>query len=180
MKNIIIIAIFSLLCVGVAAQVDYYANHDTVAGTNVVYKVEDLGTTYVIGDINNSHFGQGYRFQNGTPVTNDQIYYADPIGNLKQIYRQALEESFTAAEIANLRSSNEKVIISDAFDMSGDIMEVDFMFKKHPKLYSIPPDKWFAFEQKIKTYLKYTIPPRSQVLTFMVSTGTLYFDKLYN
>ncbi|GHU99111.1 hypothetical protein FACS1894159_02610 [Bacteroidia bacterium] len=179
MKNTIAITL-SFLSLNAIAQVDHYANHDTVAGTNVVYKVEDLGTSYVIGDINNSHFGQGYRFQNGTPVENDQIYYANPIGNPKQLFRQAVEETFTAAEIASFRSSNEEVMISDAFDMSGDIMEVDFMFKKHPKLYSIPPDKWFAFEQKIRAYIKYTIPPRSQVLTFMVATRILDFNELYN
>ncbi|GHU99085.1 hypothetical protein FACS1894159_02560 [Bacteroidia bacterium] len=171
------------MCLHAVAQVDHYANHDTVAGTNVVYKVKSSGDFYDISNINNTYDDEPYRYQDGTlvPYELSDKFYAIPIGDHKQLYRQAVEETFTAAEIAGLRSSNERVTVVNTFSTtSGNVLEVILGFPKHPKLYSIPPDKWFTFEQKIKAYIKYTIPPLCQALTFMGSTTFLYFDKLYN
>ncbi|GHV01373.1 hypothetical protein FACS1894159_09100 [Bacteroidia bacterium] len=171
------------MCLHAVAQVDYYANHDTVTGSNVIYKVkfEASWDAYDISNINNIYDDEPYRYQDGTLVEEADRFAAIPIGDHKQLYRQAVEETFTAAEITGLRSSNERVVIVDTFSTSsGDVMEVTFSFYRRPKLYSIPPDKWFTFEQKIKAYIKYTIPPLCQALTFMGSTTFLYFDKLYN
>ncbi|GHV00701.1 hypothetical protein FACS1894159_06980 [Bacteroidia bacterium] len=182
MKNIIIISIFSLLCIEAAAQVDYYANHDTVAGSNVIYKVKSTASNYfyIISNINNTYDDEPIRYHNGQLAERNDKFTATQIGDRKQLYRQAIEETFTAAEITGLRSSNEWVDVSYKIDLSGNIMEVHFMFPKHPKMYSIPPDKWFTLEQKIKTYIKFSIPERSKVVTFLAASIRVYFDKLYN
>jgi len=170
MKKLSFLILSCLLCFAVGAQTDYYANKTAVAGTNVIYSVKSYPGTYVISNINNTHFDQPYKLLNGAPapLSQDQYKVTFIYSNPNDIAKAILQEVFTSSQLTNMRNQNLGFDTDCILDtQTGNIIEIRFMFDQHPLLYSLPPDTWFSLEQKIKQRFKYTFPPLSKTVQFI-------------
>ena len=150
------------------AQQNYYANQNTVVGTNVVYKVEDIGSIYQISNVLNTRDTTGMTLLDGTPAP--KLYgHIDiiRIGDHNVIRKVILQEVFTAPEIAALKNSNVVFTLHCIIEPNGHISEILFRFPKKPAAYSIHPDKWYELEQKVKQQIAYTMSPKAQTCTFV-------------
>jgi len=158
----IIIALFSVQAM--FAQTNYYKDHSrlkTETSTFVVEnKVEGGEKYYIVYNMDNKH--------RQTPF--DAIEIQTWNGQYKEIYEmvarerdnphiiRAMKEVFTEEEIAAMKATNEKIALAFVHDNKGIISEVSFAFPDDPVFYSIPPEKWLAWEEKIKEYLIFPVP----------------------
>ena len=71
------------------------------------------------------------------------------------------------------------MLLGYIIELSGDVSEVLFCIKKdNPILCAIPPDVWYALEQKIKQYEKFIVPESSKVVQFLQGTTIVDFTKV--
>jgi len=152
------------------AQQDYYANQDTVSGTNVTYRVDRRYTgSYEINNITNTRTNQPMRLLNGAfaPPPFEQ-YKVHRIGDHAPIAKAILQEVLTPTELSAMINQTDSFDTGYVIDHNGNIVEVCFAFAANPPFSSISPDKWYSIEQKIKQRMKYTVSDKGKTVQYVI------------
>lgn len=135
-------------------QTNYYTGQTQITGKNVVYTCKDHGDLIELTNVKKTFIGQAQKMIDGTPAdlapAMDYRGINDP--NHTLLYRAFLE-TFTPEQIADMKQQKADLIIYFYADSGGIIKDLSFYVKKTPTSLSIPPDQWFALEQKLKQYL---------------------------
>lgn len=139
------------------AQIDYYAGKDTVRGKNVTYIIEssDIFPVVWLHNIFNVKTPLKYNISpDGRRRVNTGVVLNDT-HDLNQFYR-AVRETFTPEELEKLKQVDEKFLFTVIVELDGSASEVSFCFMPGSAFRSIPPDKLFTLENKIKEYMTFT------------------------
>jgi len=170
----LIITTFAAACYLMAnAQVDLYANQDTVTGANVTYRVTEMSSSsYYISNVTNTRIGEKMRLLDGSPAPplydDDYYMYLKAIGYLKAIRNAIFQEIFTSSQLKTLKAEGKMLGIDVVIlPNNGSIAEVRFSFSKKSFMSSIPPDTWYALETKIKERVKFTVSPELKTRQFI-------------
>lgn len=165
-----------------AAQTNYYAGKKVVSGTNVKYNVKETGSFYDLSNVLNTKMYKPFLYWDGTQpdpaMQRFGFYYEQKDKGFRQLYR-LFRETFSPADLDSLKRRKDIMLIGFIVELSGDVSEVLFCIEKdNPILCAIPPDVWYALEQKIKQYEKYIVPESSKVVQFLQGTAIVDFTKV--
>jgi len=169
MKKLILIIAAMACYLAVNAQADLYANHETVAGNNVIYRVYNFPNGYDISNITNTRDKAPLRLLDGSlaPPPFEQYKASFVGGDMRPVRNAILHEVFTQSQIDAFITADETLILRFVVSRSGNIEEIKFGFSKIPAMYSIPPDTWYSLETKIKERFKYNVSPKGQTVQFL-------------
>lgn len=165
-----------------AAQTNYYAGKKVVSGTNVKYNVKETEDYYDLSNVLNTKTYKPFLYWDGTqpdPLTQGiGFYFKNKNPGLHLLYG-LFRETFSSADLDSLKRRKDIMLLGYIIELSGDVSEVLFCIKKdNPILCAIPPDVWYALEQKIKQYEKFIVPESSKVVQFLQGTTIVDFTKV--
>ena len=167
------------------AQQDFYDKLTVVgddvhySGANAVYKVKIIANRYQLSNVFNLMDDDAkMTLLDGKPAPElSNVIDVVRVGDFD--VKATLQEVFTPTEIAALKSESVLFSLHCIIDSSGYISEIRFLFPNKPAAYSIPPDKWYELEQKIKQRLTYTMSPKAKSCTFVNSMILLSFRHIF-
>ncbi len=153
MKNLIITLALTFSVLSVGAQGQYLYDGTSAKGSNVTYVCKHNRGVVTIYNANNVYEEVTPKRSDGVPTgIDDTVQVADQ----NTIY-DIVSEVFSPAE-QEWFLKNRKITIGYTVNpSSGDVMEVKFKFLDTSNWATIPPDKFYLFEQKIKQRMKFIL-----------------------
>ena len=163
MKHFVFTLLGSLLMSsGLYAQTNYYQGQDTLYCNGFTYLViNEYDMFYRLRNITNVNLPQPPKYLDGTLVPAFSLHhlYVQVNDTDNQLLYALVRETFTPAELAAWKTSEERLIIQYGVNIDGSVGEVEFEIEiDNPTMCAIPPEKFHALEEKIKQQITFTVP----------------------
>ena len=145
-------------------QPDYYTGQGIISGNGFTFKkINEYPNHLQISNINNMKFGTSPYISLPPPIDGEEqvirnLWAFAKFNDMNQVI-SSVKDAFGMDIINQFKAANNLATIEIGFivNMSGTVAEVEFVLKKDPLLFSIPPEKFYQMELLLKQRVKFTV-----------------------